>query len=321
MHMMNDLKNKTFLITGGFGFIGSHLVRRLLNLQANVVVFARKSSNSWRLKDVLRNFKVYEIDIRDKMQVQDTIKQIHPDYIFHLAAYGVNSANADYMSAIETNVLGTINIIQATKSIECRKIINIGSSSEYGNKTEPIQEDMVLTPVDIYGSSKAAATILAHQIAAEQNINLITLRPFGIFGEGEESHKIFSYIILQVLQGKNVDLTLCNQLRDYCYIDNIIDACILAIEHNSIQNEIFNIGSGEIHLLKYYVELLFKHLQTNKRPNYGVLPYRTNERWIPEPNINKIKTMLSWEPRISIEEGIIKTVNWYKNNAHLYLNV
>ncbi|PDY45676.1 NAD-dependent epimerase/dehydratase family protein [Bacillus pseudomycoides] len=321
MNTIDHFENKTFLITGGYGFIGSHLVRRLLRLQAKIVILTRKSSNPWRLKDVSKSIKLYEVDIRDKMKVQNIIKKNCPDYIFHLAAYGVNSAHTDYMNAIETNVLGTINIIQAAKSIDCKKIINIGSSSEYGNQTDSIHEGMALTPIDIYGSSKAAATILAHQIAAENNTNLITLRPFGIFGEGEEPHKIFCYIILQVLQNRTVDLTLCNQLRDYCYIDNIIDACMLTIENNSVRNEIFNIGSGEIYSLKHYVELLFKHLQTDNRPNYGALSYRTNERTISKPNINKIKSMLSWEPRISIEEGIIKTVNWYKHNAHLYLNV
>ncbi|GMR66609.1 NAD(P)-dependent oxidoreductase [Bacillus sp. MN7755] len=321
MNIIDHFKNKTFLITGGYGFIGSHLVRRLLKLQAKIVILARSSSNPWRLKDVLKSIKLYEVDIRDKIKVQNIIQQIRPDYIFHFAAYGVNSAHTDYMNAIETNVLSTINIIQAAKSIDCKKIINIGSSSEYGDKTESIKEDMELTPVDIYGSSKAAATIIAHQVAAENNINLITLRPFGVFGEGEEPHKFFCYIILQVLQNRNVNLTLCNQLRDYCYVDNIIDACMLTIENNSIQNEIFNIGSGETHPLKYYVELLFKHLQTNKGPNYGALSYRANERMISKPNINKIKSMLSWEPRISIEEGIIKTVNWYKHNTHLYPNV
>lgn len=317
--MITSFKNKTFLITGGYGFIGSHLARRLLNLQARIVLFIRTPSNFWRLKDIIKNIETYEIDIRDRKQVQDAIKKVNPDYIFHLAAYGVNSAHTDYMHAIETNIIGTCNIIQAAKLVNCKKIINFGSSSEYGNKMEPIHENMLLTPVDIYGSTKAAATILAHQIASENSINLITLRPFGIFGESEEPHKIFSYIILQVLQNKDVNLTLCNQLRDYCYIENIIDACILAVENTTVQNEIFNIGSGTIYPLKHYVELLFKHLKTNSRPNYGAIPSRTNERWVPEADVQKIKNSLSWEPRINIEEGIIKTVNWYKNNKHLYL--
>ncbi|PRT09423.1 CDP-abequose synthase [Bacillus thuringiensis] len=317
--MITSFKNKTFLITGGYGFIGSHLARRLLNLQARIVLFIRTPSNFWRLKDIIKNIETYEIDIRDRKQVQDAIKKVNPDYIFHLAAYGVNSAHTDYMHAIETNIIGTCNIIQAAKLMNCKKIINFGSSSEYGNKMEPIHENMLLTPVDIYGSTKAAATILAHQIASENSINLITLRPFGIFGESEEPHKIFSYIILQVLQNKDVNLTFCNQLRDYCYIENIIDACILAVENTTVQNEIFNIGSGTIYPLKHYVELLFKHLKTNSRPNYGAIPSRTNERWVPEADVQKIKNSLSWEPRINIEEGIIKTVNWYKNNKHLYL--
>ncbi|PGS36360.1 CDP-abequose synthase [Bacillus thuringiensis] len=317
--MITSFKNKTSLITGGYGFIGSHLARRLLNLQARIVLFIRTPSNFWRLKDIIKNIETYEIDIRDRKQVQDAIKKVNPDYIFHLAAYGVNSAHTDYMHAIETNIIGTCNIIQAAKLVNCKKIINFGSSSEYGNKMEPIHENMLLTPVDIYGSTKAAATILAHQIASENSINLITLRPFGIFGESEEPHKIFSYIILQVLQNKDVNLTFCNQLRDYCYIENIIDACILAVENTTVQNEIFNIGSGTIYPLKHYVELLFKHLKTNSRPNYGAIPSRTNERWVPEADVQKIKNSLSWEPRINIEEGIIKTVNWYKNNKHLYL--
>lgn len=316
--MITSFKNKTFLITGGYGFIGSHLVRRLLHFQAKIVLFIRASSDSWRLNDILKNIETYEVDIRDKTQVQNAVKKINPDYIFHLAAYGVNSAHTDYMHAIETNIIGTCNIIQAAKFVNCKKIINMGSSSEYGNKMECIHENMLLTPVDIYGSTKAASTILAHQIASENNINLITLRPFGIFGEAEEPHKLFSYIILQVLQNKDVNLTLCNQLRDYCYIENIIDACILAVENTTVQNEIFNIGSGNIYPLKHYVELLFKHLNTNFRPNYGVIPSRTNERWVPEANIQKIKNSLSWEPRINIEEGIIKTINWYKNNTNIY---
>ncbi|MEH6890193.1 NAD(P)-dependent oxidoreductase [Bacillus sp. JJ864] len=319
--MNSLLKDNKVLVTGGYGFIGSHFVQRLLKLQAKVGILTRESSNPWRLTNVLSCMEVYKVDIRNKIQVQNAIKHFNPDYICHLAAYGVDSNHKDYTNAVETNVLGTINIIEAAKLVECKKIINLGSSSEYGNKTESIDEKAVLTPVDIYGSSKAAATIIAHQIASEKNINIITLRPFGIFGEMEASHKLFAHIILRTLQNRNVDLTLCNQLRDYCYIDNIVDVCILAIENDTVQNDIFNIGSGEVHQLKYYVELLFKYLQTDKKPNYGALPYRENERWVPKPNINKVKKMLSWERKIDVEEGIIRTISWYKQNQHLYSNL
>lgn len=319
--MNSLLKDNKVLVTGGYGFIGSHFVQRLLKLQAKVGILTRESSNPWRLTNVLSCMEVYKVDIRNKIQVQNAIKHFNPDYICHLAAYGVDSNHKDYTNAVETNVLGTINIIEAAKLVECKKIINLGSSSEYGNKTELIDENAVLTPVDIYGSSKAAATIIAHQIASEKNINIITLRPFGVFGEMEASHKLFAHIILQTLQNRNVDLTLCNQLRDYCYIDNIVDVCILAIENDKVQNDIFNIGSGEVQQLKYYVELLFKYLQTDKKPNYGALSYRENERWVPKPDINKVKKMLSWEPKIDVEEGIIRTISWYKQNQHLYSNL
>ncbi|WP_232362088.1 NAD-dependent epimerase/dehydratase family protein, partial [Bacillus thuringiensis] len=85
-------------------------------------LFIRTPSNFWRLKDIIKNIETYEIDIRDRKQVQDAIKKVNPDYIFHLAAYGVNSAHTDYMHAIETNIIGTCNIIQAAKLVNCKKI-------------------------------------------------------------------------------------------------------------------------------------------------------------------------------------------------------
>jgi nucleoside-diphosphate-sugar epimerase len=149
---------------------------------------------------------------------------------------------------------------------------------------------------------------------------MVTLRPFGIFGEGEEPHKLFCHIILNVLQNKDVDLTPCEQFRDYCYIGNIIDGLILAAQNKRIHNEIFNIGSGEGYPLKYHVELIFKHLKTDRKPNFGALSYREDERLNPQPAINKIKSKLFWEPEISLEEGIIRTINWYRQNKNFYLS-
>lgn len=92
---------------------------------------------------------------------------------------------------------------------------------------------------------------------------------------------------MRVLQHKDVNLTLCNQLRDYCYIENVIDACILAVENTTVQNEILILGAALFTPLKHYVELLFKHLKTNSRPNYGAISSRTNERWVPEADVQK----------------------------------
>jgi nucleoside-diphosphate-sugar epimerase len=194
----------------------------------------------------------------------------------------------------------------------------MGSCAEYGDRKDFMSETMYLEPVSIYGSTKACSTILAHQIAKENNISIATIRPFGVFGEAEERHKVFCHIILTALEGKDVPLTLCEQYRDYCYVENIIDALILAAKSSAVKSEIFNAGSGVSYPLKHYVNLIFKYLDIDRKPIYGAVPYRKNEIWGPKPDISKVKSMLHWKPRIDLEQGIKRTVQWFKVNMHEY---
>jgi nucleoside-diphosphate-sugar epimerase len=311
-----SFENKRVLVTGGFGFIGSHLVRRLLQEKAKVAVLVRKTSDPWRIHEVLKDVHVLTADIQDTTNVLNAVLQYSPHYIFHLAAYGVNSNQKNDLDALKINVLGTMNIVQAAKAAGCTKMINLGSSSEYGDKREPIHEKMVLEPVDLYGSTKAAATLISHQIALETRTPIVTLRPFGVFGEGEDSHKLFGYIIKSLLNNQEVTLTTCEQYRDYCYVGNLIDGMVMAALEPSVQNEIFNIGSGEAFPLKHFVTLIFKMLQTSQQPQFGAIPNRMNERNSPLPNISKIKTMFDWKPVIPLEDGILRTINWYKQNRN-----
>lgn len=315
----NYFYNKKVLITGACGFIGSHLVKRLLSEKAKVFIIMKSTSNPWRIKAELHKVSINYTDIRDEAEVDMCIKAIKPDYVFHLAAYGVDSAQKVYSVAANINIIGIINILNSLKDIGLERFINIGSCAEYGDRMEIISEDSCLAPVSIYGSTKACATILAHQIANENHINIVTLRPFGIFGESEERHKIFCHVIMSILENKDVNLTLCEQYRDYCYVENIIDGMLMAAESKKVKNEIFNIGSGESHPLSYYIELIFKNIATEKKPNYGAIEYRKNEMWNPRPNISKIQSILNWEPRVALEDGILNTINWFKENKHSYL--
>ncbi|HEY8804078.1 MAG TPA: NAD-dependent epimerase/dehydratase family protein, partial [Clostridium sp.] len=265
-----SLTNKKILVTGGYGFIGAHLVKRLLNEGAEVSVIGRQGTQTWRLEEELKNISIYDVDITDSSRVEICIKDICPEIVFHLAAYGVNSAQKEYIKAANINILGTINILNSLKDTCCKRFINMGSCAEYGDRKDLMKEDMNPEPVSIYGSSKACATIIAHQIARENNIDIITLRPFGIFGRGEERHKIFCHIILSILEDKEVRLTSCEQLRDYCYIENIIDGLVMSAK-SKLKCNIFNIADGNLFPLKYYVDLIFKHMKTNRIPLYGAI--------------------------------------------------
>lgn len=313
-----SLTGKRILVTGGFGFIGAHLVKRLLAEGAEVFIIGRQGTKTWRLEEELKNVSMYGVDITDSTKVGKCIKDICPEIVFHLAAYGVNSAQNEYIKAANINILGMINILNVLKNACCTKFINMGTCAEYGDRKDPMREDMYPLPVSIYGSSKASATIIAHQIAKENNIDIITLRPFGIFGEGEERHKIFCNIILSILEDKEVKLTLGEQLRDYCYIENIIDGMVMAAKSN-LKNKVLNIANGSLFSLRYYVDLIFKNMKTDRVPLYGSIEYRKNEMWSPAADISEIQTELGWSPKVGLEDGIIKTIKWYEENKDKWM--
>ncbi|WP_144641470.1 NAD-dependent epimerase/dehydratase family protein [Bacillus cereus] len=318
--MEDTLKYRRILITGGHGFIGSHLVTRLLQEGAHIFILAREHANLWRLKKVLKDIQVWNGDIINAVEVQTIVKQIQPDYVFHLAADTEHSLQDDSISKIKTNIIGTTNIMEAVRLIGCKKVINLGSSSEYGVTINPINENTPLNPQEIYGITKAAATQIAHHIAERSKINIVTLRPFNIFGEGASSKNLFTYIISQLIQDKEVHLTHCTQTRDYCYIENIVTGLILAATNTGIKNEIFNIGSGETHPLKFFVEKILKDFNSQRKPLYGYIPYSLQERFEVISDVQKIKNKLNWKVVVSLEDGIKNTINWYKNNQDWYVS-
>lgn len=125
----------------------------------------------------------------------------------------MDSRQKDYLTSVNTNIIGTMNMLNSLKDVRCKKFINVGTCMEYGDKKDIIKENSHLEPDSIYGSTKASSSIISHQIASENNIDIVTLRPFGVFGEKEGSHKFFPYIILSNLDGKEVNLTPCEQYR------------------------------------------------------------------------------------------------------------
>jgi nucleoside-diphosphate-sugar epimerase len=314
----NSFHKAVTLVTGGNGFIGSHIIRRIAAHEAYVVVIVRENSNLWRLEQEINNIEIVKLDLLDKNELISCIKEFKPEYVFHMAAYGVDQRNNDHIEAINTNVIGTINLLEALSGVGCRKIINAGTGMEYGCFEGQITEHTRLKPNNIYGSSKAAAALIAHQIAKEMNMNIVTLRPFGIFGEYESHSRLFAHIILSILKGTDIKLTGCEQYKDYTYVGNIVDGFLMVALDENLQNEIFNIGSGDSYQLKYYIELILNCLGTDNRPIFGAVPYRAHDLCEVNPDISKIKRLVGWEPAVSLEDGIRKTVRWFKDNIDLY---
>lgn len=313
-----SFSKKRVVITGANGFIGSHMTMRMLAEGANVHVMVRESSDLWRLDKMSKDIELYKVDLRNGGEVEKNMRKIKPDYIFHMAAYGVDSRQKDYITAADTNIIGAINMLNAAIAVDCEKFINTGTSMQYGNKSIPIRETEHYSPSNIYGSTKGAATIVVHQIAAENDMNISTIIPFGVFGENEGSHKFFPHVILSALGGESIELSLCEQYRDYCYIENIIDGFLMVATNENAKNEIFNIGSGDLYQLKYYVNLMAERMDCKGDIKYGSVEYRKNDLWSPLPDISKITDVLGWSPRVSLSDGIDRTIEWFRANYDKY---
>ena len=316
--MPNSLAGKRFLVTGGGGFIGSHLVRLLLKSGCEAVVLEPTGVMPWRMAGIPDAFSLYAADVADSKAVAEIMAQVRPDGIFHLAAYGVDSADQDIQEALRVNVLGIVSVLEAMRQTGCRRIVAMGSGAEYGSCEGLIDETTVLRPRSIYGSAKAAATVIAHQWAGQHDIGIVTLRPFGVYGDAEPRHKLFCHVILSLLDGEDVALTPCGQCRDYCHAADVAAALAACMADVSVNGQVFNVGSGELRPIRQYVERIRSMIDSPGRVLYGALPYRKDEVWTPAPDIRRIREHIGWQPVIGLQQGLERTVAWYRANRHLY---
>lgn len=318
METQYSLAGKRLLVTGGAGFIGSHLVHRLIGANAELTVLTKSAETPWRLAGKADEYRLAIADITDEAAVFRVFSDTRPEGVFHLAAYGVDSAQQDLTDALSVNVSGTINVLKAMNACSCKRIVTMGSGAEYGNHKGPVSEDAPLHPENAYASTKAASTLIAHQYAVQNGIGIVTLRPFGVYGEAEPRHKIFCHAILSMLHGDNLDLTPCTQCRDYCYVHDIVDALMAAYQNEELTDAVFNIGTGSAYPLRDYIEQIRAMINPKSDVRFGALPYRKNELWSPLPDIRRAKQQLKWHSAYSLHEGLEKTIGWFRKNSRYY---
>ena len=301
-----QLSDKTVFLTGATGFIGSHLLKRLIKEGCNVHISIRKNSSLWRIEEFKNNFTVHDIDLTDSNDVSTLLQQIRPDVLFHLAAYGVDYFQQDIHQAIDINVKASVNLFDA---FDGQKFIHTGTCLEYGHNKTPVSECNILLPNDMYGATKASSVCILNGMAKNAKCdNLIILRPFIVFGKNESMKKFLPHLINKLKHKHIVKMTPGEQVRDYVYVDDLVDAYILAATvplKNKV--EIINIGSGKGISLKNISLIVSEQLDTDKNLlHFGVLSYRLNETMYLVTKIDKAKTLLGWDPKISIEKGIEK---------------
>lgn len=310
---------KFFFITGASGFVGSNIVRRLVRNNDEVHILVRNKKLNWRLFDMSSSLIVHEGDLLSP-NLDGILKEIKPNYIFHLAAYGTLPKENDIKKLIEVNIQGTVNLINAAKKNKFDLFVNTGSSSEYGIKDNPMEEIALPLPINDYGVTKLAATAFVYKEAIRENLPMITFRLFSPYGPYEDKSKLIPSVILSAINNNTIEIGNPNNVRDFVHIDNVVDAYIAATHGKIFPGEVFNVGSGKQHSTRQIVERVVEIVKSHSEIKFEVI--KNHKRQI-EPKIwkadmSKMKTILKWESKNSIESGLQKTIDWFRKNINLY---
>ena len=325
--MMKDmsLKNKKVLVTGGAGFIGSHLVEKLLKLDNEVKVLDNLSSGKLENLNFAKNNKNFQFikgDIRDFDLIKRTLKNI--EIIFHQC--GIPNVQKSIENPIEfndVNVNGTLNLLVAAQDSTIEKIIHSSSSAVYGDSTDlPTKEDAKLNPNSPYAVNKLTCEYYLSVFYKVYGLKITTLRYFNIFGPRQAVNRysgVISIFMSRML--KNLPLIIFgdgNQTRDFTYITNIIDANLLVAEKKAANGQIFNVGSGKsisiIDLAKKMIEIHDKDI------SYEFADFRTGDIKHSLADITKIKKVLDYKPKVALMDGLKNLYEWYKKSENYEYN-
>jgi len=308
------------LITGGAGFIGANFVYRFLEAGYDVNLIEKRESNIWRLKNIKDKIKINYIHLKDYNKLEKFILELKPQIILHLAAFGTYPRRQQELKEIiETNFVGTVNLVNACSKIKFKCFINAGSSSEYGRKDKPMRETDLLEPDNPYGVTKAAAAMYCRYMAKSLGLPIVTMRPFAVYGYFEEKERLIPTIIKSCLTNTELELSSPNSVRDFIFIEDVIEAYLLVIKNiQKIKGEIFNLGTGKQSTIAQVVKMIKKITQSSANPQYGKVKPGQQEpkNWVADTS--KIKQFLNWQPRYDLKEGLKKDIEWFKKNPSFY---
>ncbi len=305
-------------ITGATGFVGSNLARRYLGHGAEVYINVRDTSDTWRIDDILPEVNIVPVDITDYEKLTSTLKKIRPNFILHTATYGGSADQKISEKIIATNITGTLNVLRCCRDINVDLVVNTGSSSEYGIKNLPMKESDLLEPLNEYGVSKAAATLYCQEYAVSEKIPVITLRLFSPFGPYEQKSRLIPSVILAALQKINPRISSRRFVRDFIFMDDVLDAYDTALNLKNPSGKIFNIGSGTQYSIGEVVDMIIRLLGNEVSYDVGAPQAWKNEPATWQADIEKAKSELGWVPKYPLEPGLLATINWFKEHKELY---
>jgi len=314
---------KNFLITGGAGFIGSHLVDRLLATGVERVTviddfndFYDPSIKRDNIREHLKDprYSLNEVDIRDRGALEQTFKANNFDCVVHLAARaGVRPSLSEPQLYTETNINGTLNLLELAHISNVKQFVFGSSSSVYGiNAKVPFSEDdPIRQPISPYAATKGAGELLCHTYSHLYGLRCVCLRFFTVYGPRQRPDLAIHKFAKLISQRKPIPVFGDGSTRrDYTYVDDIIDGVMAAIDYDRSNYEVINLGESRTVDLNELISLLEKELDTHaiidrQPPQPGDVPQTYAD-------ISKARALLGYQPKTQIEEGLHRFIEWFR---------
>lgn len=301
-------------MTGAYGFVGANLVRRLLADGHEVHALGRPGSDPWRLREVADSVVAVAADLVDETAIGRLMADVKPEWVFHLAAYGGYSWQADVRAALEVNAVGTAVLAEAASRTGVEALVHAGSSSEYGFQTGPPAESERPEPNSAYAVGKLAATTYCAHVARRDRRRMVTLRLYSVYGPYEEPGRLVPTLVARGLRGELPPLVDPDTARDFVYVEDVSDAFVRAAEADIAAGAIFNIGSGRQTTIDELVQAARRVLAIDAEPSWGGFPARAwdTDTWVSDPR--RAEEELGWSATTSVEEGLELTASWMRTS-------
>ena len=308
------------LVTGGAGFMGSDLVRKLVREDYKVCIADKLTyaGDLERVREVSERIDFYQIDIANSEEVEEVFSMEKPDVIVHYAAEThVDRSILDPDAFVRTNVVGTLNLLRASMRHEVKKFVHISTDEVYGelplNSTEKFKETTPLRPNSPYSASKAGADMLVRSFVETYGFPAIIVRASNNYGPWQYPEKLIPLSVAKVLSGEKIPIYGAGMnVRTWLFVEEFTQAVLLLMEKGK-EGEVYNVGSGEE---KPNIEVVRSILSVlGKDENYiEFVPDRLGHDLRYAVDTTKIERELGWRAEVSFEEGIEKTVKWYVDN-------
>lgn len=303
------------LVTGAGGFIGSHLVRRLVEdgVEVHGVTSAVSSVYPIRLVDLRDHITLHEANLADRGAMDVLVDASRPTHVFHLGAYthvGKSWQRVD--ECVQVNVQGTVNLLQALSGSGYTRFLNMGTSEIYGDIEAPFQEDKPVNPISPYAASKYAAERFCRVFFQGYGFPIVLLRPFNAYGPAQTVDRVIPEIIIRALRGEDLLMTQGRQTREFNYVEDVADGLVRAALTPGIEGQLFNLGCAEDVSIRELTTAILDLMGNPVRAQFGALPDRPTEIWTMRSDNTRSREILGWKPQHSLRAGLEKTIAWYR---------